>query len=254
MVFNQEHMLLQWEGSVRTGLDHTANNIESFTGSIRFAGPGLDQSDTDDVGGAVALVLTRWFASTDTMVPGNCFIELVKWNRIATSGLYKDLGNSRGFVTNGINPPQGTVLYPPQVALATTWTTDFSRGKACRGRTFFPTNAALDITTGGISATVAARKAKNDATWLKRLTEAARSGFVDNVSEPFPPFLTAIGWTPGTAGQGSGVSPHVMSKIGAGVSNVITGVGVGQRLDIQRRRGRSIPDTRASIQLSNAPA
>lgn len=254
MPYNQEHMLLAWEGTFRSDTTHDSLPLEYFAGSLRFAGPGLDQSNNLNVCGSLALVLTNYWRQTTSFMPANTFIEAVKWNKIGTDGKYTNGGSTQGIIPAPVGGG-GSRIYPYQIAQATTWTTDATRGRACRGRTFWPTATPMDQSEGGIGTPGALARARVDATLIKRLNYAARNGFVDGYqdgSQP-PAWLVAIGWTPGAVREGSGMSASVMSKLGTGTTRVITGAAVGRRLDVQRRRGKDVSDTRSQVQTTDAP-
>lgn len=250
MVYNQEHMLLQWGGSFREGPTETSPLIEIFSGSLRFAGPQLAASDNMNTLGSLARVLGLFYGSSELKAPQNTFIDSVKWNRISTSGLYVDPGATREITPvnqQGGSSPQ----FPPQVAWAMTWQTDAVRGRAARGRTFWPTAVPIGANRKA-SAAMSQAAAQRGMNLIRDLNYAARNAYVDPGFADAPPqWLVDIGWTPGTVQEGSGVSAMVMSKIGSGTSRVITAVGVGDRLDVQRRRGNAMSDVRYVSETPN---
>lgn len=241
-------MLLQWSGRFR-GFTSISQEQEQFSGSLRFLGPGLDEADSKSVMGSLAVVLRRYWASTTSKIPGNCWLEEVKWNRVGPSGLYANLAK-----TNVVRPPMvagaGAGAYPPQIAWCTTWQTDATRGAAARGRTFWPTSAPIDGETFRVAPGLCRDKALADAKLLRDLTLASRTGYLETEVGSPPDWLTAIGWAPGVLKDGSGMVPVVMSKIGAGTTRPITSVGVGNRLDVQRRRGADMADVRQVVLVS----
>lgn len=243
MVYNQQHMLLQWGGTFREGSTETTPAIEIFSGSLRFAGPGLAQSNNRNSLISLAIVLGDFFTSSEAGTPQNVFLDSVKWNLIGVDGLYADAGNTQEVTpTNrqGSTSPQ----YPPQVAWAMTWQTDRVRGRASRGRTFWPTAVAIGANRKVAPATCLAT-AQAGRNLIRDLNYAARNAYVSPARQDSPPsWAVDIGWAPGTVQEGSGVSAMVMSKIGSGTSSVINSVGVGDRLDVQRRRGNDMADVR----------
>lgn len=249
MPFNQQHNVLSWAGSFRAG-DKNSGIAEIFSGSMRFAGPGLDQAQGLNIAGSLALVLSRYWQAAGAKIPTGAFLEVVKWNRIGTDGKYTDQ-NTVQVVVDNVQGNSGKT-YPPQVSWATTWQTDVVRGKACRGRTYWPTAVTIEAETYSVGQAFCTTKATLDAELIRNLNFAARTGYVDNPpTENTPQWLRDIGWVASPTQQGSGVSAMVMSSIGAGTSRVITSAGVGKRLDIQRRRGNEMPDTRTTVDTNS---
>lgn len=243
MPYNQEHMVLQWGGTVRNGDSPTAPLLEIFSGTLRFAGPGLDAANNKNTATALGAVLARYWASNPASIPKRHYLEFVKWNRVTTAGLYASDVNTN-LVTIEPTPGGRPYLYPLQVTWATTWGTDSVRGKAVRGRTFWPTA----VPVGGdfkANAQDALTKSAADNQLIKDLNQAARSAYVSPIAGGgYEPWLVALGFAPGTIQEGSGMSAMVMSKIGAGTSRVITHSEVGTRLDVQRRRANGQVDVR----------
>lgn len=241
MAYASPHYVLQWGGAFRSG-SPTAPALEIFTGALRFDGPGEDQAGGQAICDSLGVVLTNYWGKREAQIPKSAYLEFVKWNRVGTDGRYLDANTTvRNF--EGVLGGGGLDRYPLQVSWATTWTTGVMRGKACRGRTFWPTSQALN--SGFVAGSIdCIAKANVDWGLIKDLNAAARNGYVDTTANPAPAWATAVGWAPATVREASGVSASVMSNIGGGTSRVITGAEVGQRLDIQRRRGNDQIDQR----------
>lgn len=241
MPYASEHMVLQWTATVRSGMGQTSPAADIVSGSLRFQGPGIAEADSENSLAALTLVLTNYWKDGVAAIPDNCWLESVKWNRVGTDGKYVNQ-NTRESLPSGV---RGALAprYPLQVAWATTWTTDVVRGKACRGRTFWPTAESL---AGGVTigAPTCAAKATRDHQLIVDLNRAARNGYISPRLGISNEIAAAVGLTPGPLTDGPGLSASVMSRIGAGVSRVITGAEVGTRLDVQRRRANKQTDIR----------
>lgn len=243
MPYTQQHMLLQWEASWNLNGNPNGQQFEIATGAIRFAGPGLDDADTDQSLYGMAQVLGRYWNQIGAQIPGNCFLNHIKWNKIDVNGHYVDQNNTRETTI----PPQGgagATQYPTQVAWATTWATDARRGLAARGRTFWPTSRTFDGNNMKVTQANCLVKAALDASLIYQLNAAARNGYVEAPPSNYAEWAQLVGWSPTDVREGSGVSAMVMSKVGAGRSLVITNAEVGDRLDIQRRRANQMSDIR----------
>lgn len=222
MPFDREHMLLQWRGAFLAGPTvSTYVPVEEFVGSMRFAASTtaptgeLVAVDNDDALDTLIDDLALFFARPGSAIPARCRLMEIKWNRIDVNGKYasqetrvRDVSQS-GFI--GALPS----IYTPQVAMVSTYLTEASRGRASKGRTYWPTAFALkdgefvvdpDL-VGGFAASVA-----------KLISDWGNWPGLDQVS----------------------VKPVVMSSLGAGTTRPITGVAADTRLDVQRRRGADI--------------
>lgn len=216
MAYNQEHMLLQWGGDFRATTD-SPNPIDTFVGSMRFAGPQIEAADRDEVLAALQLQLVGFWFNPAAGIPSNAYLRWTKWNRIGTDGRYVSKSATRELVVAPTRSGSQVGIYPLQVTCVTTWLTDLKRGRASKGRTFWPT--ALAVGSGDARVTQAKRES---------LATAARSLITS--------FNTAL------SDAGSGMRAAVMSNVGDGTSALINGVRVGNRLDIQRRRDNATPE------------
>lgn len=241
MPYTGTHMVMQWGGSFRAQ-SPTSQSLEIFTGALRFTGPGIEQSANQQVCDALAVVLSAYWRKSGSLIANSAFLEYVKWNRVGADGKYLD-ANTRIRTFTGLYGGGGKDSYPLQVSWATTWKTDVMRGKANRGRTYWPTMVPLG-SGFVVGADDCRAKANTDWTLIQDLNAAARNGYVDGTANPFPAWAVAAGFAPATTREASGLSATVMSNIGAGTNRVITGAEVGQRLDIQRRRGNAQFDQR----------
>lgn len=229
MPYNQEHMFFQWSGHFVTSGNEV---MDDFVGGLRFVGPGLAAADNDDVLEAMARTFMNfWSGDGRNGIPGGALVDSFKWNRIGTDGRYVDSGNTRWFTPNAGARGTTSTRYPTQVACATTWTTDFVRGRASKGRTFWPT--ALPVNDDSRYRINTATQERMGA-WARNLIVA-----LNNTTE-----TGTVVTVPDTGQQvpvvSSNLQAAVMSDIGTGRSSLITGIRVGDRLDIQRRRGNRV--------------
>jgi hypothetical protein len=215
MPFDQEHLLLAWNGELTSGAPGAFVTEDQFAGSIRFIGPGVAGGQTTEALDALTEVLRTYWADTAAYIPQRAILQTVKWNRIGTDGKYA----SRTDTTLAANLNQNgtaSMIYPPQIAWCTTWTTQNSRGRASKGRTFWPTGVPIGNSTFRPAESLQQAKANRDALLINQLNVAA------------------------TAGAGGQLRAAVMSLLGTGASSPIEGTRVGDRLDVQRRRGEQM--------------
>lgn len=215
MPYPESHMLLQWTA----GFQPAANQppYEIAVGSMKFAGAGLDTVDTDAVGQTLTDLLQTWWVQPVAFIPANCYLRTVKWNKIDNQGKYANQGATRLF---DLDPTPGatTVRYPTQIALVSSWETAKARGRAHSGRTYWPTA----ISISGSNNQLFPADAKTFADHCFDLVGTLNSTF--------------------TQSDTAGVRAVVMSKLGTGATESITGVRVGTRFDVQRRRANSMTD------------
>lgn len=184
----------------------TSGNIEEGQFGIRFAGAGAAvQADLD----AVVTTIGTYWASANAKIGDDYRLASVKIARIGTDGLYP---SDSVPLLHDFSPiiPGGTSLaisqFPLQVATVVSLTTSAIRGRAHRGRVYNPPIA------GNL-----------DANYLFSETDAQTK------ADAFLDLVTALNNDmPGDA--------SVMSRLGTGTTRAITGVEVGTRPDVQRRR------------------
>jgi hypothetical protein len=234
VTYNREHMLLQWGGSFAAGAGQPV--ADQFAGTLRFAGPGIDAADTDEIGDAMALALAAWWTNSGNQIPQIARLGWVKWNRITVDGHYKSSSRTRLHTLDTAATTNTGNRFPLQVCWTTTWTTDLERGKASRGRTYWPTAVGLDPAIGmRTSPAASAAMAGASIELIRRLNTAANGGNGAQVPWPGP----GGGSVPGDP---SALRASVMSKLGGGTQGIITGCKVGNRLDIQRRRDNDVDE------------
>lgn len=149
-----------------------------------------------------------------TAVPSYFRMTHVKFATIEPNGLYPDDALAEIYDYPAVVPGGGTNVrqFPLQVAHALSLTTAAERGRAHRGRVYLPACGSNLDTSDRWPAGVCQERAN-------------ALGVVIGL------------WNTHLAGTVS-----VMSKIGAGTSRPVTGVSVGTRPDIQRRRANQVPE------------
>ena len=221
MPYPQQTMLFQWGGNVR-GASSTQQVLESFTGSMRFAAPE-GPNDIRVVDNDAAMLdlledLRSFWQNPDSQIPGNYRIEWCKWNRIDVDGHY--VGDTTRQVFNlNYDGGGGAIVYPLQIAWASTWMTDKSRGLANKGRTYWPTRAVISSGDMLVPEGTCQKFAQNCQT------------LIDN-------------WGNWNGVDTSSVVPVIASKQRGGAIERITGVRVGRRLDILRSRAAQLSETK----------
>jgi len=138
----------------------------------------------------------------------------VKLNEIGPDGKYADQGNTHELrLDEGANNPiggGGSQTAEPQRTLAVSWTTGAKRGLAHRGRIYLPGFSTPVGSDFGIS------NAGTIAVAMKSLLDSIQA--------------TAV------------LEPAVVSGTRQGAARVITGIEIGNRVDTQRRRRRSLQE------------
>lgn len=207
MTFANEHVVLQWGGAMP--------GPEIWSNSLRMnkinpsADPLPSQADLNTaLQGSFSTALTNFWLAIDNFVGTATTLKFFKANRVGVDGKYidpttneKNMGGLTG---------QGGTNRQNQLGQVVTWTTAIARGRASKGRIFTPCNLfVIDATTGQIPIADA-----------QTIANAAKA------------FITALN----TAAAPLLLEAAVMSNVGTGVSQEITGTKVGRVTDTQRRR------------------
>jgi len=209
MAFDGDHVLLAWGGTLPGG--------EIFTNTLRMRDVNPigfpDQVAIDGwlQGGFKDALATYWNAVKSLMGP-NTKLVWMKANAVGTDGKY--LESTTNLYTWGA-PIAGTLANDSatQLAVAVSTTTAAARGRAHKGRWFLPIGP---LNLDGVAGTFA----------------AATSTTIANASAAF---CTSLNGTASVLGVQQ-LRCAVMSNIGAGTHQDITGVKVGRVIDTQRRR------------------
>lgn len=215
MPYSQPHMLLQWGGALG-GFD------EEFAGVMRFAAQDgawseadVDKLDNIAVGREMVRALRQYWGNTDARIRNSAKLEWVKFNKIGRDGRYESTTDTRLMRLDEAVPGTGADTYPYQVALCTTYRTDAMRGRASRGRTFWPTSAPYDQNARGLSPAVQGQILTATVGLVNALNDVCRQA-------------------------GSASRLVVASKVGEGSTRIVQRVEVGHAFDIQRRRDKSL--------------
>ena len=163
---------------------------------------------------------TLW-ANINTAYQSFTEFQSVKLARIGADGKYVgDEGPFTAELPSGDRPGGQFAVapLPAQCAVAVTLTTGVLRGLANKGRVYLPAPHAGRTSQGGL-----------DVATQTLLAEQFRN------------FLQSLN-TLGVGVGGGGARTAVMSDTRSGASRWITGVEVGRRIDIQRRRAETIPE------------
>lgn len=214
------HALLQFGGSFEGQED------EEWTCSIRFMGSEGAVGQAPQ-GGLLAAVLAAaqtalpaWFSNPQTGICEAATLTFAKANAIGSNGRYLNaptepvsFQNIRGGV---VVTGDASLRYPHQVSLVHTLETSNPKAKGGRGRIYVPAPGFELRTDGTISPADAAGAAARTAALIRALRVT------------------------GFAGQGA--NPAILSDtlVGGQRAAMITDVSVDTRLDIQRRRAKSV--------------
>jgi hypothetical protein len=162
--------------------------------------------------------LKAWFVLAASLIRSDATLDTIKINNILPNGHYQDGTTHLRTFTPVAGAVSGSGL-PTFTSVAWSWSTAQQRGLASKGRNYLPNTyvwlAGSGITTVSRTAHVAAAKA----------------------------FLTAMS---GTLPESEGAVVAVVSGVRAGASNLITGVRVGDLIDVQERRRNATPESYAT--------
>lgn len=213
-----KHALIQFGGTLAelSGPKEVwACGVRVYTG----APAGFWLNDPQAYANKIATPLRTWFQLTANGMVSSASIEWVKVNNIRPDGKYNDATTHQAAITagNGGNPPIGV---PSFCSVATTWETGLTRGLAHRGRVYLPnymfSATGSQIPSASVDQVVAAGKA------LLNIINSNTDG-------------TTL------------VQPIVVSSVGAGATNLITGVSADNVYDVQRRRKNRLTATRNRV-------
>lgn len=231
MTFSSDHMLFTWSGHFTAG---NSEVMDDFAGGLRFTGPGTGSVQTEEILDDLIETFRGWIADGRAGIPTAARFDHFKWNRIGTDGRYVDRNNTLEKTPIPDAPGGLTSRYPTQVACATTWTTDFARGRASKGRTFWPT--ALEVNASSrfrLTPAFALGMAQWGVGFIRAMNQAASGN---------GPLVPVPGQPDPVPGDPATMVASVMSDIGTGRTAAINGCRVGDRLDIQRRRGNRVAE------------
>jgi hypothetical protein len=181
----------------------------------------LVEPSIDGILADIAGTLSTWFTSTTNgkSFPNDVTLEWVKLNNIAPTGKYNNPAHPHVYYypSARTGPVASGGLVPWYMSPAYTFTTALSRGPGSHGRAFLPVGVG------------SAHSPIMDSTTQSALITHAKA------------MLNAIRRAPSGAGAGDGVIPVVASS--RGVTQPITGVRIGNVIDVQRRRRNAWAET-----------
>lgn len=226
-MYPNPHMLLAWSGEFMAG-DTTFTAVDQFAGSLRFDGAGVLTMQRAEVLDGLVTALTAFWKRGDSFIPNRARLRTIKWNLVNGDGRY---ANKTATLERRDLDVAGTasMIHPLQVSWCATWLADQKRGLATRGRTYFPTGVEISSSQFTVTET-------NCRTFQRSLTQLIRD-------------LNAVTSTD----QDHQVRASIVSNQREGATHPITVVGVGDRLDIQRRRAESQPEARYTGPVVVAP-
>lgn len=216
--------------NVLTIIGTAANNnaVDVWQTGVRIGGGGGLAVSTNAAATAIlddvqADLVTWWTAIRGYYAPSTRF-ERFKFNAVDVNGHYisQDLTLQRDMPAATVPGSASGNPLPAQLAIAATLTTAATRGYASKGRMFLPAPATVQMGT------------------LARVDEPFRNAMQVATAT----LLTNLSNWPGLDAAGSPGRAIVASKVGAGTERRITGVVVGNRWDVQRRRANRIPEVK----------
>lgn len=203
---------------------------EGWQCGIRLAGGPLitDPAAHTQALEDIAADFEKFFNSSGAKAPQGCKLTYAKLNQIGPDGKYVDQNNSYTHIYSPVSEGSNVPTKPPQIAVAVTTLTDAEFGRGCRGRFYWLGGAyATDLAS---SDHYLMQPAERDA-----LAAAAKTLIQD------------LGNWPGL--DLTGLAPHVVSRLGPGISRMITGVRVDDVFDTQRRRAKGMPKTSKTLRF-----
>nr|CRY97317.1 hypothetical protein [uncultured prokaryote] len=187
-----------------------------------FGSPPTD-AEADDWLNATTTALETYWADTTSSLRSDALLAYTKMNEIAPSGHYLEV-DSRTF---DVSPPVAGHAGPNMpgfLSVAYSWTTDAVRGPASRGR-IYPPNVF------GVAAAGSERIGSSSLTLLS----VAAANLIDLLN---------------TDRDGVQFECRVVSNVGSGSSRKITGVRVGDVIDVQRRRKNALVENYTAVPVS----
>jgi len=193
--------------------------VEDFSYSMALIDPAGDAQPPTTVPVALVNAVQAFHAASPPAVSNVAGIEQIKLNEIGLDGKYTKPTSVYHEFGSPVLGASSTYM-PAQVALAITLTTPLKRGRAHSGRFYVPVPGILPINTGA---------------W----NTANQNACVTNVKT----FLNAVNTI---------LDPYklcVMSNVGVGTFQIVTGVKIGGVLDTIRSRRAKIPENYVSSPL-----
>lgn len=221
MPYDRRHIVVQWGGTLPGG--------EIWSNSLRMGSSGLgDGAPVPTHGdletwchGSAKDAVAAYHGSTTAQIHTAAKLAYLKMNVVGLDGRYVDPNTIEHVYSPVVSGGGATVLYPNQVTLVISLTTDVSRGYAHRGRYYMPLPVFPVVEADGMISAVAA-------------------GFAAGAAGAF---IQALANEPGLDLGVFDQRVLVMSKANQGSTHVVTGIDVGRVLDTQRRRRADLPES-----------
>jgi hypothetical protein len=171
---------------------------------------------------AIAPATTTFFQAANGKTGATTYLKSIGVALVGTNGTY--VGGGTQPTTRYTYPSAlagtGALTQPFSAALCLTFFTTKLRGRASRGRMYWPaTGQVLQSGTGLIGPSAATGRVAEAQTWLNSVNATAATRF----------------------GAGSNVS--VMSNLGTGTTAPVVIIGVGQKMDAQERRENKLKES-----------
>lgn len=183
-------------------------STETWSCSLHYLDPVGAMSDLV----SLDALFTTWFTNPNSIINGGATYDYVKANEInPVTGLYASQ-TTLELVHGPVGPASGALVGPPQLSICVTLRSSIARGYAHAGR-FYPPSASPSLLANGTMG----------ATGLGYNLMGTSKTLVEGIN--------AL-----TSGQ-----CVIYSKKGQ-VANFVTGMQVGQVVDTQRRRRKSIDE------------
>lgn len=220
------HTYVGFGGTLNTG----ATYPEIWTCGVRVidvAAGALPLADPQGYADEIATTLQAWYTHAPSGggqqgFPATATLEWLKVNNILPDGKYADgitHGHNYSPAVPGAVTVAGHVFQPDIMSLAISWTTDYKRARAGKGRIYLPNYHVAMLEPGGMTTQVG-----YTSYWL-----ATGQALLDVLRN--------------SAGTHQ-ATPVICSTFGD--HHPITGVRVGSTLDVQRRRKSAVPETYAA--------
>lgn len=179
----------------------------------------------------VAGVVSNFFGYSDVKAGSTAKLISVATALIGVDGKYLGGGSqsTKRYVLPVPIPGAGTTQCPLSQALCVTFKTSIERGRASRGRMYFPATA-LTVDPNGLIPTALC---------------TSISAYAKNIFDALNGAATALF-------GGGALKIAVMSKLGEGTTAYVTDVGVGQKMDRQERREKSYSEQHVYNALAGA--
>lgn len=201
---------------------------ETFATSLHFGTvtgtpmPAVSQALLDAVAASVAAWWPRSGTSVDPSLLNINKLTGIKLNRIDSGGHYQDSVTMEKTYPTPISGAGSPYAAPSQLATVVTLRTAVERGKASKGRMYFPLMAGFQaVGTDGRAIPADALRAANAVKTL-----------IDGINLDYA----------GGAGGGVGGRAIVASAIGAGTIREVTGTSCGRVVDTMRSRRNKLAE------------